>query len=104
MSENKREMVKITIEMPNCEPQVMECHGVALTTLEDVGEKYNASVAVVGNMSIADLRHLKNNIENELAEAVDNSIEECLVKHGCCCGKNILRDFLMDLLGLNKED
>lgn len=99
MSENKREKVKITIEVPNREPQVIECHGVALTTLEDLGDKYSMGAAVIGDMCINDLRALKDNAENELTEAIDESLSECMNK-SMSRGKNTLKDFLSGLLDL----
>lgn len=75
MSENKREMVKITIELPDGNIQVLECHGLAMTTLTDKGDKYDCGVALMGNVSIPDLIALRENAETNLVEAIDQSIK-----------------------------
>lgn len=81
MSENKREKVKITIEIPNCETRVLECDGVALTTIEDLEDKYNCGVAVIGNLSIPDVLALKQTTENELVDALEHNLRDCARKH-----------------------
>lgn len=75
MSENKREMVKITIE-GNGFTKVIECHGFAMVTLEDKEEKYDVGVTVMGNMCIADLMCLKETAMTELPAAIDENISQ----------------------------
>lgn len=99
MSENKREKVKITIEVPGEETKVIECHGVALTTLEDLGDKYNAGAAVIGKMCVNDLEILKHTAENELIESIDSSIESCM-KKSLNSARDTFGGFLRSLLGL----
>lgn len=74
MSENKREMVKITIEMPDHETRVIECHGIAATTLTDDGDKYNCGTLVAGAMSMKDLLALHDNVKDELISALESQI------------------------------
>lgn len=74
MSENKREKMKITIELPDGKTEVIECHGAALTTLIDNDDRYNCGTLIAGLMSLKDLVALHENVEDELRVALERQI------------------------------
>lgn len=74
MSENKREMVKITIEMPGQETRVIECHALAATTLTDAGDKYDCGTLIVGKMCTKDLIALHDNVGDDLITTLEKQI------------------------------
>ena len=73
MSENKREILKVTIEHDEG-TQVIECNGIAGITVEDTGENHKMACLVIGKMSVADLLALHDNIEKELLPALRKQI------------------------------
>lgn len=93
MSENKREMLKVTIET-NGKTEVIECHGLAMTTLEDTGKTYEAKVALVGCMSNRDLRYLRETVAEQLIPAINNVV----VEHSSTPNKDDIKDLLKKLL------
>jgi hypothetical protein len=94
MSENKREMMKITIETPEHETRVIECHGIAAATIEDNGDKYSFGTLVCGNMSIKDLLALDEHVKDELVSVLEKQI----IAH------SEPRDILKALLGVLKGE
>lgn len=94
MPENKREMMKITIEMPNGDTRVVECHGIVATTLEDKGGLYNCGTLICGKLNIKDLIALHENVGNELI----STIEKQIIAH------TKPSDLLEAMLNILKED
>lgn len=74
MSENKREKVKITIQCGE-DTRVIECHGVALATITDDGENYACNACLTGHMSRVDLLCLKECVEENLVDRIDQNIK-----------------------------
>ena len=74
MSENKREKLKITIELPDGNTQVLECHGIAATTLTDEGDKYDCGTVIIGKMCLKDLLALHDNVGDELITTLEKQI------------------------------
>lgn len=81
MSENKRKMVKVTIEAPNGDTQIFEAHGIAAVTVEDKGDRYSCRCALVGDMSVPDLLALREAVEEDLVEGIDQTIGHYSKKH-----------------------
>lgn len=101
MSENKRGKVKITIEYDG-DTEVIECNGVAFTTLEDLGDRYSSAVAVVGEMSVKDLTQLKRNVKTDLVGSVDNLLEK--YSEPTKDAETILEELFRAVLGRRGED
>lgn len=73
MSDKKRDLMKITIDDGD-DTKVLECHGIAGVTLEDTGDCHKMAVVLVGNLSVADLIALHDNIEKELLPLLKKQI------------------------------
>ena len=95
MSDNKRDLMKITIE--GSHTQVLECHGFAGLTLEDAGDCHKTDVALIGNLNLRDLIALHDNIEKELLPTLKRQIANDYLK------ANSPDDVLKALLGLGDE-
>lgn len=87
--ERQRPMVKITLEV-NGETRVIEAHGVALTTVLDNGDNYGTDIVVAGCMCIEDLCTLRDNVQEDLSEAVLASLAECIQENGTPALKRLL--------------
>lgn len=90
-------LTKITIESPDGSVKVLEVHGVAMTTLKDLGDKYEGSVAVFGMLSPKEVIELwlqaKHKLVPELEEtAVKNAAEKYSIKDLMGALKGILED------------
>ena len=97
MSDNKREMMKITIEAPDHEPHVIECHAFAGITMEDTGKSFNNGVTLIGSLNAAGLINIKQAIETELIPLIESNIKDF--------GSNISAgDFLRALAAMIEED
>ena len=76
MSDNKREMMKITIESPHHETQVFECEGIAgITTKALDDNKHELKCMLVGNLSVMELGALRKAVEDDLIPCLDDNIK-----------------------------
>ena len=77
MSDNKREMMKITIEAPGRETQVIECDGIAGITAKDLeGNRHEMKCILAGSLSPVDLMAIHRCLKEELIPLIENSIKE----------------------------
>ena len=74
---NKNRLTKITIESPNGDTQVLEVHGVAMTTIKDIGDRYEASVGVIGTLNPKEQVELFEQAKHQLVP----QLEELIIKH-----------------------
>lgn len=90
-------LTKITIESPNGDIQVLEVHGVAMTTIKDLGDKYEGAVAVFGTLSPKEMIELwmqtKHKLVPELEEtAIKNAADKYSIKDLMGALKSVLED------------
>lgn len=90
-------LTKITIESPDGTTKVIEAHGVAMTCLRDLGDKYEGAVAVFGMLSPKEMIELwmqaKHKLVPELEEtAIKNAAEKYSIKDLMGALKSVLED------------
>lgn len=90
-------LTKITIESPDGTTKVIEAHGVAMTCLRDLGNKYEGAVAVFGMLSPKEMIELwmqaKHKLVPELEEtAIRNAADKYSIKDLMGALKSVLED------------
>ena len=90
-------LTKITIESPDGTTKVLEVHGVAMTCIRDLGNKYEGAVAVFGMLSPKEMIELwmqaKHKLVPELEEtAIKNAADKYSIKDLMGALKSVLED------------
>lgn len=100
MSANERKTTKITIETPTGSGKEFECQGFAGVTLNDLGDKYQMGVVLIGELSVKDLIALHDSIEDELLRTLkQNAISFAFSEGVDSSAKDELLDLMAKYLG-----
>ena len=95
MSENKREKMKITLEMADGNTRVIECDGIAGLTFTDLeGDKHQSGVVIAGMFADSDFMEIHHDIKTTLLPALEDKIVENLSPKDML--KVVLRNILKD--------